>query len=157
MAATGSEEKSRLARIGAWFDERLHFTESILPPIVHPVPKNAASWAYVFGSATMLCLVMQILTGICLALVYAPAADEGSQPELSEHGSERKTPEDERDDEHDEQPVEKGAQGPPGGGPSDSDPDSSGGGDPKTDSDSEPEKSGERSEESAAGQRTNRT
>jgi len=76
MAATDSGPKSRLARIGTWFDERLHFTESILPPIVHSVPSNAASWAYVFGSATLLCLVMQILTGICLALVYAPAADE---------------------------------------------------------------------------------
>jgi ubiquinol-cytochrome c reductase cytochrome b subunit len=76
MAAAGSEKKGRLARVGAWFDERLHFTESILPPIVHPVPSSAASWAYVFGSATMLCLMMQIVTGICLALVYAPAADE---------------------------------------------------------------------------------
>ena len=76
MAATDSGPKSRLVRIGTWFDERLHFTESILPPIVHSVPSNAASWAYVFGSATLLCLVMQILTGICLALVYAPAADE---------------------------------------------------------------------------------
>lgn len=74
--AVADQEKSRIARIGGWFDERLHFTESILPPIVHPVPKNAASWAYVFGSATMLCLVLQIVTGICLALVYAPAADE---------------------------------------------------------------------------------
>ena len=73
---TPSEEKSRLARIGEWFDLRLSFRESILPPIVHEIPSSSGSWWYVFGSATLLCFVMQIVTGMCLALVYVPAADQ---------------------------------------------------------------------------------
>lgn len=73
---TPSEEKGRLARIGEWFDLRLSFRESILPPIVHEIPSSSGSWWYVFGSATLLCFVMQIVTGMCLALVYVPAADQ---------------------------------------------------------------------------------
>ena len=70
------ETRSRLARLGDWFDLRLSFRESILPPIVHEIPRSSGSWAYVFGSATLLCFVMQILTGMCLALVYVPSADQ---------------------------------------------------------------------------------
>jgi ubiquinol-cytochrome c reductase cytochrome b subunit len=66
----------RLARIGEWLDARVKFRESILPEIAHPVPRSSASWWYVFGSATLLCFVLQILTGICLALVYVPSAAE---------------------------------------------------------------------------------
>ena len=70
------EHKSKLAQIGDWFDMRLSFRESILPPIVHEIPSSSGSWWYVFGSATLLCFVMQIVTGVCLALVYVPAADQ---------------------------------------------------------------------------------
>jgi len=73
---TPLEEKSKLARLGEWFDLRLSFRESILPPIVHPIPRSSGSWWYVFGSATLLCFVLQIVTGCCLALVYVPAADQ---------------------------------------------------------------------------------
>jgi len=41
----------------------------------HPVPKNTASWAYVFGSASLTVMILQFVTGICLAFVYVPAAD----------------------------------------------------------------------------------
>lgn len=71
-----AEEKGKLAQLGEWFDLRLSFRESILPPIVHDIPRSSGSWWYVFGSATLLCFVMQILTGMCLALVYVPAADQ---------------------------------------------------------------------------------
>ena len=67
-----SKPKSKIAQLGDWFDLRLSFRESILPPIVHEIPKSSGSWWYVFGSATLLCLVMQIVTGMCLALVYVP-------------------------------------------------------------------------------------
>ena len=45
----------------------------------HPIPRGAAGpmgWWYVFGSASMTMLGLQIVTGIGLALVYVPAADK---------------------------------------------------------------------------------
>jgi ubiquinol-cytochrome c reductase cytochrome b subunit len=71
--------KSWLASLGRWLDFRLGLSESILPMLTHPIPRGAAGpmgWWYVFGSASMTLLVIQILTGICLALVYVPTADQ---------------------------------------------------------------------------------
>jgi ubiquinol-cytochrome c reductase cytochrome b subunit len=42
----------------------------------HPIPRETASWAYVFGSAALTTLVLQVVTGILLALVYVPSAGE---------------------------------------------------------------------------------
>ena len=47
--------------------------------LMHPIPRGAAGpmgWWYVFGSASMTLLMIQILTGIGLALVYVPSASE---------------------------------------------------------------------------------
>jgi ubiquinol-cytochrome c reductase cytochrome b subunit len=67
-----------LRNIGRWFDARLKVSESILPMLTHPIPRKAAGpmgWWYVFGSASLTLLIVQILTGIGLALVYVPSAD----------------------------------------------------------------------------------
>ncbi|HWC88957.1 MAG TPA: cytochrome b N-terminal domain-containing protein [Pirellulales bacterium] len=64
--------------LAAWFDTRLHFRDSLLPMLRHPIPRGAAGpmgWWYVFGSASMTLLMVQILSGIGLSLVYVPAAD----------------------------------------------------------------------------------
>ena len=42
--------------------------------LTHPVPRGLG-WYYVFGSATLTCYVA-VVTGICLAVVYVPSADE---------------------------------------------------------------------------------
>jgi ubiquinol-cytochrome c reductase cytochrome b subunit len=66
-------------RLGTWFDVRLRFRETILPMMRHPIPRSSAGplgWWYVFGSASMTLLMVQILTGIGLALVYEPSADK---------------------------------------------------------------------------------
>ena len=42
----------------------------------HPTPPESASWWYVFGSAATVLLMLQVVTGILLALVYTPSAGE---------------------------------------------------------------------------------
>ena len=67
-----------MKRIVAWFDARLSVRESLLPMLTHPIPRGAAGpmgWWYVFGSASLTLLIVQILTGIALALVFVPSAD----------------------------------------------------------------------------------
>ena len=68
-----------LKSLGLWLDARLKLRETIMPMLKHPIPKGAAGpmgWWYVFGSASMTLLMLQILTGIGLALVYVPSADQ---------------------------------------------------------------------------------
>src|ERR1044072_3731530 len=71
--------KRYLISIGSWFDTRLRLRETLLPMMRHPIPREVAGpvgcW-YVCGSASLTLLMVQILTGICLALVYVPAADK---------------------------------------------------------------------------------
>ena len=61
--------------LGGWFDFRLKLGKPIREAMEHPVPRNTASWAYVFGSASLTVMILQFVTGICLAFVYVPAAD----------------------------------------------------------------------------------
>ena len=70
--------RNLLKSLVRWFDARLSFSESLLPVLRHPIPRGAAGpmgWWYVFGSASMTLLLLQVLTGIGLALVYVPSAD----------------------------------------------------------------------------------
>ena len=63
----------------AWLDARAADRRHPLPMMLHPIPAGAAGpmgWWYVFGSASMTLLFLQIVTGIGLALVYVPAADQ---------------------------------------------------------------------------------
>jgi ubiquinol-cytochrome c reductase cytochrome b subunit len=64
-----------LRRIGAWLEDRLGLVATLGPMMRHPAPAGARWW-YVFGSATLTLFVIQIITGICLALVYVPAPDQ---------------------------------------------------------------------------------
>ncbi len=66
----------KLAQIGAWFDSRLRLAAPIRGAVEHPIPRNTASWWYVFGSAAMVVFALQFVTGILLALVYVPSAGE---------------------------------------------------------------------------------
>jgi ubiquinol-cytochrome c reductase cytochrome b subunit len=71
--------KRWLLATGNWFDARLAIRASLLPMLTHPIPRGAAGpmgWWYVFGSASLTLLTVQILTGIGLALVYVPSAAE---------------------------------------------------------------------------------
>jgi len=66
----------KLGQIGAWFDARLQLAAPIRDAAGHPVPRNTASWWYVFGSAALVVFVLQLVTGVLLALVYVPSAAE---------------------------------------------------------------------------------
>src|ERR1700753_4033298 len=59
-----------------WFERRLQLEGPVKDAILHPVPKNTASWWYVFGSAAFTLLMLQIATGILLAIVYVPSAGD---------------------------------------------------------------------------------
>ncbi|WP_347158923.1 cytochrome b N-terminal domain-containing protein [Pontibacter chitinilyticus] len=67
-----------LKKIGHWLDDRTGFSDTILPVLKHPVPPNA-KWSYVFGSATLFCFMLQVVTGIGLALLYQPSSEEAFQ------------------------------------------------------------------------------
>ena len=65
-----------IRRVGSWVDDRLKLGASIRETASHPVPRNSASWLYVFGSAALTVFFLQIVTGILLALIYVPSAGE---------------------------------------------------------------------------------
>jgi ubiquinol-cytochrome c reductase cytochrome b subunit len=65
-----------IAQIGEWFDRRLQLAAPIREVAEHPVPKSTASWWYVFGSAALVVFVLQLVTGIMLAFIYVPSANE---------------------------------------------------------------------------------
>jgi len=65
-----------IQRVGEWLDLRLQLGRPIRETAEHPVPRETASWFYVFGSAALTCFMLQIVTGILLALIYVPSAGE---------------------------------------------------------------------------------
>jgi ubiquinol-cytochrome c reductase cytochrome b subunit len=65
-----------ISRIGEWFDRRLQIAAPIRDMAEHRVPRSTASWWYVFGSAALVVFLLQIVTGILLALIYVPSAAE---------------------------------------------------------------------------------
>ena len=65
-----------IRQIGEWLDARLQLGQTIRETAEHPVPRETASWFYVFGSAAFVVFILQIFTGILLALIYVPSAGE---------------------------------------------------------------------------------
>src|SRR6202041_7703 len=65
-----------IQKVAEWFDLRLQLGTPIRETAEHPVPRETASWFYVFGSAALTCFMLQIVTGLLLALIYVPSAGE---------------------------------------------------------------------------------
>src|SRR5713226_3281052 len=65
-----------LRTIALWLEERLHVTKLFESTAGHKVPPSTNSWFYVFGSGTLLCFVLQIVTGTFLAFVYVPSTSQ---------------------------------------------------------------------------------
>src|SRR5262245_43410250 len=65
-----------LTAVAAWLEDRLHVRRLFEATAGHNVPASTNSWFYVLGSGTLLCFVIQVVTGICLAFVYVPSTDQ---------------------------------------------------------------------------------
>jgi ubiquinol-cytochrome c reductase cytochrome b subunit len=58
-----------IAPILEWLDARLQIGQTLRETAEHPVPRDTASWFYVFGSAAFVVFIIQIFTGIIIALI----------------------------------------------------------------------------------------
>ena len=58
-----------------WLDDRLGISALIGPSLKHLVPHDARWW-YVFGSATMLAFIVQVVTGVALAFSYTSSSSQ---------------------------------------------------------------------------------
>ena len=67
-----------LKNIWGWIDDRTGLSATIGPLAKHLVPPGA-KWAYVFGSGTLFCFVLQVVTGIGLSLLYQPSSEAAYQ------------------------------------------------------------------------------
>jgi ubiquinol-cytochrome c reductase cytochrome b subunit len=65
-----------MGKVGRWFDDRLQLGRPVMQTMAHPVPRQTASWFYVFGSAALTVFGLQVVTGILLAILYVPSAGE---------------------------------------------------------------------------------
>lgn len=61
-------------RIYQWLDERLKLGPIRIALLDEPIP-GGASWIYVFGSITLFFFVLQMVTGMFLALYYSPSTE----------------------------------------------------------------------------------
>jgi ubiquinol-cytochrome c reductase cytochrome b subunit len=71
------KQRGRQAGIEAyrWLEFRLGLIKPLTEAAEHSTPSDSASWWYVFGSAATVLLVLQVVTGILLALTYSPSAN----------------------------------------------------------------------------------
>jgi len=78
--------RERAIDVYNWFEQRLGLAAPAIEAAEHEVPSNTSSWWYVFGSAATVILVLQVVTGILLALVYSPSASHAwSSLEFLDH------------------------------------------------------------------------
>jgi ubiquinol-cytochrome c reductase cytochrome b subunit len=67
--------KRVIQRTWDFLEDRLGLYNLLHPIMVHPVPRGARWW-YVFGSATLLAFVVQVLSGITLAFSYIASSSQ---------------------------------------------------------------------------------
>ncbi len=78
--------KERAIDVYNWFEQRLGLATPAIEAAEHEIPSSTSSWWYVFGSAATVILVLQVVTGILLALVYSPTASHAwSSLEFLDH------------------------------------------------------------------------
>lgn len=66
-----------LGRLWEWFDETTGVSRTLGPVLAHPVPPMPrAGWFYVFGSATLVAFLVQVITGTALASAYVTSSGD---------------------------------------------------------------------------------
>ena len=60
------DQRAWYKRVYDWLERRVQLEGPVKDAVLHPVPKSTASWWYVFGSASLVLLILQIVTGILL-------------------------------------------------------------------------------------------
>jgi ubiquinol-cytochrome c reductase cytochrome b subunit len=71
-----------LGPIGRWIDDRLGLSPAVQHTLLHPIPRANAGrkgWMYIFGAATLVAFVVQVVTGVALATKYIPAPGHAHQ------------------------------------------------------------------------------
>jgi menaquinol-cytochrome c reductase cytochrome b subunit len=68
------------AAVVEWFDRRFPFTESVDEAMYQRVPNFANAFYYCFGGMVFVIIVLQLLTGILLAIYYVPDARGNPAP-----------------------------------------------------------------------------
>lgn len=67
--------KGVFSKLWRWFDDRLGISALVGPSMTHLVPRDAGWW-YVFGSATTLCFIVQVVTGVALSFAYISSSSQ---------------------------------------------------------------------------------
>ncbi|HUP23892.1 MAG TPA: cytochrome bc complex cytochrome b subunit [Thermoanaerobaculia bacterium] len=74
-AETGTARVGPLRRLGGWFQERLPIDPEQLRELTNePVPNHLKRWWFALGGTPAYLFVVQVVTGIVLAVYYKPAA-----------------------------------------------------------------------------------
>src|SRR5580698_7613340 len=64
-----------LGAVWSWIDDRTGLSSLVRPVMEHPVPRGARWW-YVFGSATLLAFIVQVVSGVTLAFSYIASSSQ---------------------------------------------------------------------------------
>jgi ubiquinol-cytochrome c reductase cytochrome b subunit len=64
-----------LGSVWSWIDDRTGISSVVRPIMEHPVPRGSGWW-YVFGSATLLAFVVQVVSGVTLAFSYIASSSQ---------------------------------------------------------------------------------
>ena len=67
-----------IERTLGWVDDRTGLVAVTEHAMFHKVPRSA-KWWYVFGSATLMFFIVQLVTGVLLTTLFVPSAAEAYQ------------------------------------------------------------------------------
>jgi ubiquinol-cytochrome c reductase cytochrome b subunit len=67
--------RERLKHIAGWFEDRNGIWGILHPILTHPVPRSSG-WPYVFGSATLIAFLIQVVSGIALSTSYVTSSGQ---------------------------------------------------------------------------------